>query len=138
MKPFTTLLLKTFMLKILGINQLQEKGLSPFICVVLSFSVNFWHLTLLTIKMPIKKEKENIKDDQEIKGPNLAWWCMPRTPVLGRRMRQEECELKVSLGLHMETLSQKPGGWDIGQWQSIYLVKASTLTLKKERKKSGQ
>lgn len=71
------------MIKILGIDQLQEKGLSPFICVVLFFSVNFWHLTLLTIKMPIKKEKENIKDDQEIKGPNWAQWSLPRSAVLG-------------------------------------------------------
>lgn len=102
------------MIKILGIDKLQEKGLSPLICVVLFFSVNFWHLTLLTIKMLIKKEKENIKDDQEIKGPNWAQWSLPRTPVLGRRRRQENCELKAGLGLYMDTLSQKPGDWGVG------------------------
>lgn len=129
---FTTLLLGTLMIKILGIDQLQEKGLSPLICVVLSFSDNFCHLTLLTIKMPIKKEKGNIKNDQEIKGPNWAQWSMPRTPVLGRRRRQEDCELKAGLRLHMDTLSQKPGGWGIGQWLQPWHCKR-----KKRKSKTG-
>lgn len=55
------------MIKILGIGQLQEKGLSPLICVVLSFSANFWHLTLLTLKMPIKKKKEILKMIKKLK-----------------------------------------------------------------------
>lgn len=102
------------MLKILGKDQLLEKDLSLLVCVVLSSSVNFWHLTLLTIKMPIKKEKDNIKDYQETKVPNWARWSMPRIPVLGRRRRQEDCELKAGFGLHVDTLSQKPGDWGVG------------------------